>query len=143
VRITFAFALSLLLPTAALAAEASPSGERDEAMGRRLQALLKSHGGEVHACYAAALDKDQRAKGEVLVRVQVGEGHKVAQAEILKDQASAPEIGACLVRAIRGWSLRELEATAGDQIVFPLVFHPDEQGSAKTPAKARKKGNKS
>ena len=57
----------------------------DEAMGRRVQELLRAHQADVFGCVQAAQAK---AEGEMLVRVWVGEGGRVAKAEVLKDESS-------------------------------------------------------
>jgi quercetin dioxygenase-like cupin family protein len=112
-------AVLLLLGTAVAHAE---PGAEDQAMGRRVQALLRAHQADVFGCVQA---NPGRAEGEMLVRVLVGEEGKAARADVLKDQSGGGRLGGCLVDKIRGWDLSSLGAGAGDQVVFPLAFHPD------------------
>lgn len=105
---------------------ATPSGSSDDpGLGRRLQEALRRRGAAVHRCYAAALDLDDKAAGELLIQVELGEGGKVRRAEVLKDQSSARGLAACLAQTIGRWALPELQAAPGDQVVFPLAFRPD------------------
>jgi putative monooxygenase len=113
-------ALLLLVPALAWA------GPPDEEMGRRLQEALRAQRGEVHRCYAAALARDPKAQGELLVRVELGEGGKVRKVEIPKDQTNAPGLAECLVQSISTWSMPQLQAAPGEQVIFPLVFKPDQ-----------------
>ncbi len=108
------------------AAEAGPAAVADEAMGRRLQEALRAQRGEIHRCYAASLAQDPAAAGELLLRLVMGLSGSVARAEVLKDQSAAPGLAACLVRTMGTWRLPQLRAAAGDQVVFPLVFRPED-----------------
>jgi quercetin dioxygenase-like cupin family protein len=94
----------------------------DEGMGRRVQDLLHQHQAEVFGCVAAA---KAPARGEMLIRVQLGPDQHAAKAEVLKDQSSVPELGPCLTAKLQKWDLRPLQAAPGDQVVFPLVFKPE------------------
>jgi quercetin dioxygenase-like cupin family protein len=94
----------------------------DAAMGRRVQDLLHAHQAEVYGCVAAS---NAPARGEMLVRVMIGEDQHAAKADILKDEAKLPALGACLTAKIKRWDLAPLAAAAGDQVVFPLVFKPE------------------
>jgi mannose-6-phosphate isomerase-like protein (cupin superfamily) len=94
----------------------------DEAMGRRVQDLLHVHQADVFGCVAAS---PAAARGEMLVRVVVGPDQRPAKAEVLKDQSGAPAMGTCITTKVQKWDLTPLQAAAGDQIVFPLVFKPE------------------
>jgi len=100
----------------------SAFADDDEAMGRRVQELLRAHQGDVYGCVASA---GGAVRGEVLVRVVMGEGGAVARAEALQADGDGGRVSGCLVERVRGWSLSSLRATAGDQIVFPLAFRPE------------------
>jgi hypothetical protein len=117
-------------------AAAPAAGEADEEaeMGRRLQEALRAQRGEVHKCYAASLEKDAKAQGELLVQVEIGERDRVRKVQILKDQTDAPGLAACLTERIAAWTMKELKASPGTQVVFPLIFRPDQvSGAAETP----------
>jgi quercetin dioxygenase-like cupin family protein len=101
---------------------AGTDADADAAMGRRVQDLLRAHQHDVYGCVGAA---GGAVRGEVLVRVVVGEGGVVARAEALKSDGDGGRVAACLVERVRGWSLSSLGAAAGDQIVFPLAFRPE------------------
>jgi quercetin dioxygenase-like cupin family protein len=116
--------LFLLLLGVAAAAVADEGAE----MGRRVQALLRTHQSEVFGCVTADVE------GEVLLRVFVGDDGKPGRVEVLKDQTGNPALGKCLVAAVRGWDLSSLKADPGDQLVFPLAFHPNQNGDAKPKA---------
>lgn len=106
---------------AAAPAWAEGAGAGDDAMGRRVQDLLHAHQQDVFACVAQHQGKVQ---GEMLVRVQVGEGGRAARADVLKDQSNGGSLGSCVVGKMKTWDLSPLGAAAGDQVVFPLVFKP-------------------
>jgi quercetin dioxygenase-like cupin family protein len=97
----------------------------DQAMGRRVQELLHAHQSEIFGCVAA---QKSAPRGEMLVRVIVGPDQHPGKAEILKDESGVPTLGACITAQITkppAWDLTALGATAGDQVVFPLVFKPE------------------
>lgn len=101
-------------------------GASDEEMGKRVQALLHAHQQDVFGCVqAASTQAAAKVQGEMLVRVMVGEGGKAAKADVLKDQSNGGPLGLCLTNKIKQWDLASLEAAAGDQVVFPLVFKPE------------------
>lgn len=107
----------------------SPADARaadDAAMGRRLQEALRAQRGEVHRCYGTALHADPRLQGELLVRLVMAEEGRVAQAEVVKDQTGSAVLVSCLRQMMQTWRLPQLEAAAGDEVVFPLYFRPDE-----------------
>ena len=112
-----AIVMMMLAGAPALAAE----GE-DAAMGKRVQNLLHAHQADVFGCVAAA---SGTVKGELLVRVMVGENQKPVKADVLKDQTGVPSLGPCLQSKMQQWDLTSLEAHAGDQVVFPLAFKPE------------------
>lgn len=112
-----AIAIALLTMSApALAADA------DAAMGKRVQDLLHAHQADVFGCVAAA---NGSVKGEMLLRVMVGQDQHPVKADVLKDQTGLPSLGPCLQSKINKWDLTPLSAAAGDQVVFPLVFKPE------------------
>jgi quercetin dioxygenase-like cupin family protein len=94
----------------------------DAAMGKRVQDLLHAHQADVFGCVAAA---SGIVKGEMLVRVMVGENQRPVKADVLKDQTGVPSLGPCLQAKMQKWDLTSLEAHAGDQVVFPLAFKPE------------------
>jgi mannose-6-phosphate isomerase-like protein (cupin superfamily) len=99
------------------------SAQDDAAMGKRVQDLLHTHQADVFACVQNATKKPD---GEMLVRVMVGEDQHASKADVLKDQSGGGALGACLTDKIRKWDLKPLSAATGDQVVFPLVFKPEE-----------------
>ncbi len=113
-RIAIAALLTMVAP--AFAAEGG-----DEAMGKRVQDLLHAHQADVFGCVAQSTSTP---KGEMLVRVMVGEDHHAAKADVLKDATGLPPLGACITGKVKAWDLKPLGAAAGDQVVFPLVFKP-------------------
>lgn len=96
--------------------------DEDEAMGRRVQALLHAHQAEIFGCVAA---QKTQPGGEMLVRVIVGPDKHPAKAEVLKDESSVPTLAPCLTAKLTSWDLTSLAAAEGDQVVFPLVFKPE------------------
>jgi quercetin dioxygenase-like cupin family protein len=95
----------------------------DAAMGKRVQDLLHAHQAEVFNCVQQSTKKPD---GEMLVQVVVGPDMKASKAAVLKDQSGGGQLGACLTAKIQAWDLKTLSASAGDQVVFPLVFKPQE-----------------
>ena len=95
----------------------------DAAMGRRVQDLLHAHQADVFGCVAQA---NGSVKGEMLLRVVVGANQRPVKADVLKDQTGLPALGPCLQSKMQKWDLGSLQAAAGDQVVFPLVFKPEE-----------------
>jgi quercetin dioxygenase-like cupin family protein len=114
---------------ALLAFVSTARAEDDAAVGRRVQDLLRAHQNDVYGCVSAA---GGAVRGEVLVRVVVGEGGAVARAEALKSDGDGGKVAACFVDKVRGWSVASLGAAAGDQVVFPLAFRPDDSAAAAT-----------
>jgi quercetin dioxygenase-like cupin family protein len=107
--------LALALTLAGSLASADEGAE----MGRRVQDLLHAHQADVFACVQAA---KKEADGELLLRVFVGDDGKAARVDVLKDRSS---LGGCVADKIRAWDLSPLQASSGDQLVFPLAFHAD------------------
>lgn len=133
------------LAICAVAAGPPPPQDEEVEMGRRLQEALRAQRGEVHKCYAASLEKDAKAQGELLVQVEIGEHDKVRGVQILKDQTDAPGLAACLQQRIAAWTMKELKASPGTQVVFPLIFRPDQRpdqrpDEAPAPPPKKKKG---
>ena len=115
-------AMVAVVSSAMLGAPAFAAEAEDAAMGKRVQDLLHAHQAEVFGCVAAA---NGTVKGEMLVRVMVGEDQHPVKADVLKDQTGLPTLGPCLQSKIQKWDLTSLKAAAGDQVVFPLVFKPE------------------
>src|SRR5947209_14599965 len=116
-------AMAALLAGATMGAPAFAAEADDAAMGKRVQDLLHAHQADVFGCVAAT---NGSVKGEMLVRVMVGEDQHPTKADVLKDQTGLPALGPCLQGKIQKWDLTSLKAAAGDQVVFPLVFKPEE-----------------
>jgi quercetin dioxygenase-like cupin family protein len=111
------------IAVAVLLLSSSARGDAEDAMGRRVQELLRAHQGDVYRCVS---QHGVREGGEMLVRVFVGSDGRAMRPEVLKDESGGGgELGRCLVDRMRAWDVRALQADAGDQIVFPLVFQPD------------------
>ncbi len=121
-RVATSVVAALLCAAPAWAAEPAAATGGDEAMGRRVQELLHAHQADVFGCVAAA---NGAVKGEMLVRVMVGEDQRAAKADVLKDATGLPPLGACITGKVKAWDLKPLGAAAGDQVVFPLVFRPE------------------
>jgi quercetin dioxygenase-like cupin family protein len=119
------FALGLYAMGCAATAFAA---DDDAAMGRRVQELLHAHQADVYGCVAQSVPP---AKGEMLVRVAVGEDQHAAKADILKDEGKQTALGVCLTGKMKKWDLTPLQAAAGDQVVFPLVFQPEPLAAGK------------
>jgi quercetin dioxygenase-like cupin family protein len=117
---TWTLSATLALVTA-VATGARAEGA-DEAMGRRVQALLHAHQAEIFACILA---QPSAVEGEWLVRVFVGDDGEAARAEVLKGDAGGQPLKDCVLGCVRTWDLSSLAASRGDQIVFPLAFRPD------------------
>lgn len=113
---------SLVVPGSVAAA---PSGGEQE-MGRLLQEELRAHGADVHGCYASALAARPGLSGEVLVRIHVASDGGVVQAEVLKDQVNSGRLTDCLTGAMQHWKVPRLAGEGTQQIVFPLVFKPED-----------------
>jgi mannose-6-phosphate isomerase-like protein (cupin superfamily) len=105
---------------------AAPAAAGDEQMGGRLQELLRAHQIDIFGCVQA---EPSVPKGEMLVRVVVGERGQVSKAEILKDDAKRAHLGRCLVGKVWQWDVSSLGAAPGDQVVFPLAFEPPTLGA--------------
>jgi quercetin dioxygenase-like cupin family protein len=87
-----------------------------------VQDLLHAHQGDVFGCVASTTGT---VKGEMLVRVMVGEDQHPSKADVLKDQTGLPTLAPCLQTKMQKWDLTALKAATGDQVVFPLVFKPE------------------
>ncbi|MCA1663433.1 MAG: cupin domain-containing protein [Myxococcales bacterium] len=115
--------MAALLVSATMSGPAFAADTDDAAMGKRVQDLLHAHQAEVFGCVAAA---NGTVKGEMLVRVMVGEDQHPTKADVLKDQTGLPALAPCLQSKMQKWDLTSLKAATGDQVVFPLVFKPEE-----------------
>jgi mannose-6-phosphate isomerase-like protein (cupin superfamily) len=98
----------------------------DARMGRKLQDVLRAHGDDVHACWAEGLAERPGASGEILLRLYVTPAGSIDRVDLLKDQIGSDRLRHCLSGAIRRWKAPELGGTSIQQVVFPLVFKPDE-----------------
>lgn len=95
--------------------------DSDEEMGRRVQELLRAHQAEVFECVSK---QPHPVEGEALLQVVVGRGVASKVSVLKSDGAEAGLVAACVAAAARAWDLSSLRAGEGDQIVFPLAFHP-------------------
>jgi hypothetical protein len=112
---------------------AQPSEEA--AMGRRVQDLLHAHQADIYGCVRAAA---VAPTGEMLVRVLVGDAQRAERADVLKDQSGSGALGVCITDKIKQWDLTSLGADPGDQVVFPLMFKPDEVKRGEQRAKGKR-----
>ncbi|MSP63851.1 MAG: cupin domain-containing protein [Myxococcales bacterium] len=110
----------------ALAGAARAESPDEREMGRLLQEELRAHGGDVHGCYGIALAERAGLSGEVLFRIHVATDGGIIRAEVLKDQVNSGRLTDCLIGAIRRWRVPKLAGSATQQLVFPLVFKPEE-----------------
>ena len=120
------------LALAILLAASGALADGDDAMGRRVQTLLRAHQADVFGCVGK---QRGTAAGEALLRVVVGAGGLPARVEVLRVDDGAPVTRAaadCVAAAARSWDLSSLQAAAGDQVVFPLVFRPAADETARS-----------
>jgi len=111
------------------AAGDGPGGDEDAGMGRRLQESLRARGRDVFGCYdRAQASAGHELSGELLVRLWVAPGGAVPRVDILKDQVDSAVLTTCLQAAMRAWRVPELAGGETAQLVFPLVFRPDQPG---------------
>jgi quercetin dioxygenase-like cupin family protein len=109
---------------ALLSARAAAAQPADEAMGRRVQQLLRAHQAEVFGCVA---QQPKPVYGEALLRVIIGQEGRAARVEMLKAEPRDTDVARtaiCVATAARAWDLGALGASPGDQVVFPLAFRP-------------------
>ena len=117
----------LCISTGARAIAAPPANAEsdDDAMGRRLQALLRQHPREIFGCVAK---QQEPVTGETLLRVVVGRHGEAARVEVLKveeGRAAARAVAECIAGAARTWDYTGIGAAEGEQLVFPLQFRPE------------------
>jgi mannose-6-phosphate isomerase-like protein (cupin superfamily) len=131
------------LPTRLLLASllvcASARAEDDEAMGRRVQALLRAHQGDVFGCVQS---EPAPPKGEMLVRVLIGDRGEPGRVDVLKDATGSKTLERCIADKVRAWDLAPLGGAPGDQVVFPLAFRPDERAGVRLEARTVERGQR-
>jgi quercetin dioxygenase-like cupin family protein len=102
----------------ALLVGVAAADEGDDAMGRRVQLLLRAHQTDIFACVG-----EKPVLGEALLNVVVGDTQPL-KVEVLKADADATKAAACVAKSARQWDLSMLRASKGDQVVFPLAWRP-------------------
>jgi hypothetical protein len=79
------------------------------------RALLETKGAELKACYDAALTKDPKVSGSVIVHFTVqSETGTVKDAKVDAASSAPAELSQCVVNAIQGLTLNPPDARDGD-----------------------------
>ena len=106
--------------------EVRPLDERRSAGGATaaLGTFVRGHESELRFCYEESLKADPALAGSVAVAITIGEGGRIAGAEVTRRSwtgQGAAEAEACMLRAIRGWRLSGVERSPGTY-TFPFSF---------------------
>ncbi len=111
----------------ALLLVAAPARARGEDLDAVVSAAVRSNYEALHGCYRKQLARDRSRGGTVFVRVTLGAGDAVQRAKLERDEVKNPEVAACIVGWVKGWTLRGAAAAgaeAGSEVVIPLTFRP-------------------
>jgi hypothetical protein len=101
---------------ASLAAGCSFHARDPEAYREATRNVLETRSGEVQACYDAALKKDEKVGGEVVVKLTVeADTGKIKNPEVVDDETTAPaELAACIVGQLDGLAIDPPDARQGN-----------------------------
>ncbi|MGD8858926.1 MAG: AgmX/PglI C-terminal domain-containing protein [Myxococcales bacterium] len=78
--------------------------------------VLETRSGEVRACYDAALEKNEKVAGEVVVKLTVeADTGKIKNPKIVEDDTTAPaELSECIVGQLDGLAIDPPDARQGN-----------------------------
>ena len=118
-------AVSLALVTLVLAIVPRRAGADADAMDGVVLRAVRGHYEELHGCYRKALARDRGKGGTLFVRATLGAGDAVSAVKVARDEVKVPEVTACVLTWMRGWTLKGATAAgaeAGSELVIPLTF---------------------
>jgi len=99
-----------------------------ERYAQRVASSVRSHHGEVKACYAVALERNPQLAGTFDAVWTIDTAGKPHSVHFATPPADA-ELGACMVRTIAAWRFEK--PTEPSEVMFPFVFQtPDATRSA-------------
>lgn len=106
----------------------SPSTTREGAVSRaEVQRVVRSHQGELAACYEAGRQFNPNLFGRVTVRFVIGARGQVSSATMLSSSLGNNRTETCLLQAIRQWEFPAPKNGADVSIVYPFVFKPAQE----------------
>jgi outer membrane biosynthesis protein TonB len=84
----------------------SDPGAGPEPDGAVLQAFVRRRTTPIRVCYDRALKRDASLRGRVVVRFTIGTCGEIADLALTGGHGrAAPELAACVTRAVKGWRL--------------------------------------
>ncbi|PCC73048.1 hypothetical protein SAMN02745121_06490 [Nannocystis exedens] len=111
--------LSAALCVACFGAQAA-QGSLDDDLIRR---VVRAHGPEIEACYAAALERDAQANGVVLVAFTIGTAGEVTATKVESSDIGDQTLHACMREAVGGWLFPRPEG-GSVEVDYPFVLVP-------------------
>jgi hypothetical protein len=108
-------------------ARAAPdaAAEDGERYAQRVASAVRSHHGEVKACYAVALERNPQLNGKFDAVWTIDTAGKPHSVHFALPPADA-EFAACMVRTIAAWRFEK--PTEPSEVMFPFVFHAGAAG---------------
>jgi hypothetical protein len=115
----------------AAAADAGAAAADADRYAQRVATAVRSHHGEVKACYAVALERNPRLAGKFDAVWTIDTAGKPQSVHFPVPPADA-EFTACMVRTITAWRFEK--PTEPSEVTFPFVFRgTDASRSASAP----------
>ena len=93
-----------------------------------IDAVVRSHFGEIALCYRQELARRPGLAGRVLVEFVIEEDGRVYEAQVASSDLASDQVHECIVQAIRRWSFEEVPGEDRVVVRYPFVLSP---GSAR------------
>ena len=94
-----------------------------------IQAAVRAHAGEMHACYDEGLKRNPRMRGRVTTRFTIGADGRVREARLIPSldsgsDAISPTVAECIRAAFTKLTFSSWDALGEVTIEYPYVFEP-------------------
>jgi len=104
-------------------ARASVLGSIDKHIIRR---IVRAHLGEIRGCYNAALVRDPKARGRIVVQFVISAIGTVTGAAIHESEIDDAALGKCIARKVKGWRFPVSDGAGAAIVNYPFVLAPAE-----------------
>jgi hypothetical protein len=99
----------------------STKGGLDKA---EIASVIRTHQGEVKACYEVRLQGQPSLAGKVAVAWKIGAEGTVLSAEVTEESLGDPLVGGCLVQRVLTWVFPKPFGGGVVNVTFPWIFQP-------------------